>query len=63
MAGISQFDEERFSHINFVTGDLYDGVTCIFEAMADKDYPSLKKIIKTMMNTLKGIAESIEEEI
>lgn len=62
MAGISKFDEERMSHINFVTNDLYDGVTCIFEAMADRDYPNLKKIIKTMSATLKGILESIEEE-
>jgi hypothetical protein len=62
MAGIPPFEDCRLGHINFVTNDLHDGVNCIYESMCDKDYPNLKKIIKTMTATLKGITESIEEE-
>ena len=62
MSGIPPFEDCRLNHINFVTVDLHNNVNDIYEAMCDKDYPILKKTIKAMMITLKGIAESIEEE-
>lgn len=62
MGKIPAIEEERITHINFVTNELHDVINELYEAMTDRDYDSVKTQVKAMQKQLKNIVESLEDD-
>ena len=64
MAGnISSIDNERIKHINALMDDLYSHLPSIYESLIDKDIPQAQVYIKSLMNELKLLSDSMEDDL
>gem|GEM_PF-766051 len=64
MAGnISSIDNERIKHINALMDDLYSHLPSIYESLIDKDIPQAQLYIKSLMNELKLLSDSMEDDL
>ena len=60
---ITPLEKKRIQNINFIMDDIHDSVNEIYETLIDQDYESTRKNIQVLNNTLKGINESLNDEL
>jgi len=60
---ISSIDNERIKHINALMDDLYSHLPSIYESLIDKDIPQAQLYIKSLMNELKLLSDSMEDDL
>jgi mevalonate kinase len=60
---ITPLEKKRIQNINFIMDDIHDSVNEIYETLIDQDYEKTRKNIQVLNNTLKGINESLNDEL
>ena len=63
MARLKSLEKNRLQNINFVMEDIHNLTNEIYENLVDKDYDPLRNSIKTLIKTLKGLEDSIKDEL
>ncbi len=56
-------DIERLNHINYVMNDIHSSTTLIYEHMVDEEFDKLRSELKTTIEKLKTLLNSVEDEI
>ena len=57
------YDIERITYINNLMGGIHYSCDSIYESLIDRDFVSLVSDIDGLMATLRGIKESLEDDI
>ena len=60
---ISSVDYERGRYINTLMDDLYSHLPNIYETLVDKDIDNARCEIKALIQKLKGLQDSMEDEL
>ncbi len=60
---ISALEQERIIYINTLMNDLHSDNVIIYESLCDREYADTKLAIERMQERLKGLSESIQDEI
>ena len=60
---ITPLEKKRIQNINFIMDDIHDSVNEIYETLIAQDYEGTRKNIQVLNNTLKGINESLNDEL
>jgi hypothetical protein len=63
MNDIPPVEKQRIQSINFVMEDLHGSLNDIYESLIDKDYPKVKTSVNVLSRRLKGVSESVTDEI
>jgi len=63
MARISAIDNERVKHVNFVMDELHTLNSDLYEALIDREDVETKTTIKKIMDKLRTVNESFEEDL
>ena len=59
----SAYDNERLKHINHLMDEINDSTSQIYEHLVDREYDELKVCISSLVNKLKEIQNSVEDEV
>tara|TARA_Y100001938_G_C7811061_1_gene291907 strand:- start:249 stop:446 length:198 start_codon:yes stop_codon:yes gene_type:complete len=60
---LTSVERKRVQNINFVMNDLYTLLPSIYENLMDKDYTEVRKNVSLMSRALKGVSESVRQEV
>tara|TARA_R100001443_G_scaffold57155_1_gene68023 strand:- start:569 stop:766 length:198 start_codon:yes stop_codon:yes gene_type:complete len=60
---LNPIERKRVQSINYVMEDLYTLLPSIYENLMDKDYTAVRKNVSTLSRTLKGVSESVRQEV
>jgi hypothetical protein len=63
MNDIPPVEKKRIQSINFVMEDLHGSLNDIYESLIDKDYSKVKTSVNVLSRRLKGVSESVTDEI
>ena len=63
MNDIPPVEKQRIQSINFVMEDLHCSLNDIYESLIDKDYSKVKTSVNVLSRRLKGVSESVTDEI
>tara|TARA_R110000751_G_scaffold96199_4_gene187747 strand:- start:283 stop:474 length:192 start_codon:yes stop_codon:yes gene_type:complete len=63
MNEIPPVEKQRIQSINFVMEDLHGSLNDIYESLIDKDYSKVKTSVNVLSKRLKGVSESVTDEI
>jgi hypothetical protein len=63
MNDIPPVEKQRIQSINFVMEDLHGSLNDIYESLIDKDYSKVKTSVNVLSRRLKGVSESVTDEI
>ena len=63
MNDIPPVEKQRIQSINFVMEDLHGALNDIYESLIDKDYSKVKTSVNVLSRRLKGVSESVTDEI
>jgi hypothetical protein len=63
MAKITPYQASVLSHINHLTGEIHDSTNQIYEHLVDREYLEVKLEVKSLIKTLEGIIDSLEDEV
>lgn len=63
MVGISSIDAERIKHINYLMDGLHNRLTNLYEALADKETDQAKQEVKILIEDLKNLHDSLEDDL
>jgi len=63
MNQIPPVEKQRIQSINFVMEDLHGSLNDIYESLIDKDYSKVKTSVNVLSKRLKGVSESVTDEI
>jgi hypothetical protein len=63
MNKISFYDKERLNHINHLMKSINDSSDEIYESLVDREFKELKVALTKLISELKGIEESIGDDI
>jgi len=63
MAKITPYQASVLSHINHLTDEIHDSTNQIYEHLVDREYLDVKKEVKSLIKTLEGILESLDDEV
>jgi hypothetical protein len=61
--GVSSIDNERIKHINYLMDGLHDRLTNLYEALADREVDEAKTVTLSLMNELKYLHDSMEDDL
>ena len=59
----SAYDNERLKHIKHLMDEINDPTSQIYEHLVDREFDELKICITTLVNRLKEIQNSVEDEV
>ena len=60
---LNPIERKRVQSINYVMEDLYTLLPSIYENLMDKDYTAVRKNVSILSRTLKGVSESVRQEV
>jgi|TARA_R100000734_G_C3306381_1_gene96885 hypothetical protein len=60
---LTSVERKRVQNINYVMEELYTLLPSIYENLMDKDYTAVRKNVSFMSRTLKGVSESVRQEV
>lgn len=63
MNDIPPVEKQRIQSINFVMEDLHGSLNDIYESLIDRDYSKVKTSVNVLSRRLKGVSESVTDEI
>ena len=63
MNGIPPVEKRRIHSINCVMEDLYLSLNDIYESLIERDYSKVKTSVNVLSKRLKGVSESVTDEI
>jgi hypothetical protein len=63
MVGFSSIDAERIKHVNYLMDGLNNRLTELYEELADRETDQAKKVIKILIEDLKNLHDSMEDEL
>ena len=63
MTKISAVEQNRLAHINHLMNEVQESTMELYEKFVDKDYDSAKIEVNNLINRLKDVKESLEDEI
>tara|TARA_B100001057_G_scaffold469389_1_gene529683 strand:- start:2436 stop:2627 length:192 start_codon:yes stop_codon:yes gene_type:complete len=63
VVGISSIDAERIKHINYLMDGLHNRLTNLYEALADKETDQAKQEVKILIEDLKNLHDSLEDDL
>ncbi len=63
MVGLSSIDAERIKHVNYHMDGLHNRLTDLYEHLADRETDDAKKTIKDLMEDLKKLHDSMEDDL
>jgi hypothetical protein len=63
MVAISSIDAERMKHINHLMDGLHNRLDTLYEELADKEIGKAKEVCKSLMDELKVLHDSMEDDL
>ena len=63
MNGLPPVERKRIQNINFVMEDLHGKINNLYELLVDKEYPDFKSEVSVLVKTLKGVCDSVTNEV
>ncbi len=60
---VTPIERKRIQNINFVMENLYTLLPTIYENLMDKDYNAVRRNVSQLSTTLKGVSESVRQEV
>ena len=63
MVGFSSIDAERIKHVNYLMDGLNNRLTELYEELADRETDQARKVIKILIEDLKNLHDSMEDEL
>ena len=60
---VSQVEQKRIQHINFVMADLHSSLNNIYELLIDKEYTPLRTAVNLLSKKLKSVSDSVTDEV
>ena len=63
MTKISAVEQNRLAHINHLMNEVQESTMDLYEKFVDKDYDAAKIEVNNLINRLKDVKESLEDEI
>ncbi len=63
MKQISSLEQERLKHVNAVSNDLHDSCDEIYESLVDHDYEACQSTAKKLILQLKGLIDSMDDDL
>jgi len=60
---VTPIERKRIQNINFVMDNLYTILPTIYENLMDKDYNAVRRNVSQLSTTLKGVSESVRQEV
>lgn len=63
MVGISSIDAERMKHINYLMDGLHNRLTNLYEELADKEIDKAKTEVKSLIEDLKNLQDSLDDDL
>jgi uncharacterized protein YukJ len=63
MVGFSSIDAERIKHLNYLMDGLNNRLTELYEELADRETDQAKKVVKILIEELKTLHDSMEDEL
>ena len=60
---VTPIERKRIQNINFVMDSLYTILPTIYENLMDKDYNAVRRNVSQLSTTLKGVSESVRQEV
>lgn len=60
---VTPIERKRIQNINFVMENLYTLLPTIYENLMDKDYNAVRRNVSQLSKTLKGVSESVRQEV
>ena len=63
MTKISAVEQNRLTHINHLINEVQEATMEFYEKFIDKEYDAAKIEVKNLINRLKDVQESLEDEI
>ena len=63
MTKISAVEQNRLTHINHLINEVQEATMELYEKFIDKEYDAAKIEVKNLINRLKDVQESLEDEI
>tara|TARA_R110000796_G_scaffold47930_1_gene114870 strand:+ start:340 stop:561 length:222 start_codon:yes stop_codon:yes gene_type:complete len=63
MNGIPPVEKRRIHSINCVMEDLHLSLNDIYESLIERDYSKVKTSVNVLSKRLKGVSESVTDEI
>ena len=60
---VTPIERKRIQNINFVMDNLYTILPTIYENLMDKDYNAVRRNVTQLSTTLKGVSESVRQEV
>ena len=63
MVAISSIDAERMKHINHLMDGLHNRLDTLYEELADKEIANAKEECKSLMDELKVLHDSMEDDL
>ena len=63
MKNLSSLELQRLNYINKTMDEIHDSVNEIYEHLVDREYDELKVEINSLIKQLKGLLDSLEDDI
>lgn len=60
---MKKIESKRVQNVNFIMDDIHNSSNNIYEHLIDEDYPSLKTELVTLIKKLKGLIDSLQDEL
>jgi len=63
MKNLSSLELQRLNYINKTMDEIHDSANEIYEHLVDREYDELKVEINSLIKQLKGLLDSLEDDI